>query len=162
MSTNDIELRQRTGSIANIPVQQNTPIVRELPPQDRGKDAWLLLLGAFIVEGFVWGVAFSFGVFQEYYSTIPQFAGDKSKLPIVGTICTGLMYLASPLALPLLRKYPHRRRQSMIIGTVLTSLFFVAASFSQTVTHLIITQGVFVGIASSMVYYPVFSFLNDW
>lgn len=162
MNTDNVELRQRNASVASIPIQRIRSGDLNLPPQDRGKDAWLLLLGAFIVEGFVWGYAFSFGVFQEAFSSMPQFVDEQSKLPIIGTTCTGIMYLVSPLALPLLRKYPHRRRQSMIAGTVLLALSFIAASFSKTVNHLIITLGIMVGIGASMAYYPVFSFLNDW
>lgn len=55
-----------------------------LPPVDSGKDAYLFLLAAFIVEALVWGFCFSFGLFQEYYSKHEPFAG-QSNIAVIGT-----------------------------------------------------------------------------
>ncbi|KAH6615112.1 major facilitator superfamily domain-containing protein [Boeremia exigua] len=83
-----------------------------LPPVDGGKDAWLFLLSAFVLEILVWGFPFSFGIFQEHYSAHAPFAGSRN-IAIIGTCALGLMYLSSPLAgtglggviIPLLLQY---------------------------------------------------------
>lgn len=56
-----------------------------LPPVNKGKDARLCLVGGFFLELMVWGFPFSFGVFQDYYSTTEQFAQGKSSVFIIGS-----------------------------------------------------------------------------
>ena len=93
----------------------------QLPPIDRGKDAWLFLITCFFIEALVWGMhmdirllvgeirahhisgfAFSFGVFQDYYSTHEPFAGSGN-IAIIGTTAT----VSSPL---------HRQSTSLLIA----------------------------------------------
>jgi hypothetical protein len=85
-----------------------------LPPADGGKDALLFLVTGFIVEALVWGQCnvfhseidsrspamtlssanvlagfpFSFGVFQEYYTTHEPFSNEPSGIAIIGTTAT--------------------------------------------------------------------------
>jgi hypothetical protein len=71
-----------------------------LPPVDRGRRAWLFLAACFIIEALIWGMlknilqfclyqmfnfgylgfTFSFGIFQDYYSTHEPFksSGDTA------------------------------------------------------------------------------------
>jgi hypothetical protein len=77
-----------------------------LPPVDRGRRAWLFLAACFVIEALIWGMfdilrsqlvtwsfmltsvqlgfTFSFGIFQDYYSTHEPFksSGDTA---VVGT-----------------------------------------------------------------------------
>jgi hypothetical protein len=77
-----IELRVNGTSIAdNVSDHQQE---FSLPPADGGKDAWRFLVTCFFVEAFVWGFPFSYGIFEDYYSTHEPFAG-KSGVPAVGT-----------------------------------------------------------------------------
>ena len=55
-----------------------------LPPVDGGRDAWLFLAASFMIEALVWGFSFSFGIFQEYYSTHEPFVG-QSNIALIGT-----------------------------------------------------------------------------
>jgi hypothetical protein len=74
-----------------------------LPPVDGGKDAYLFLAAAFVVETLVWGMPafrglltaehllnhslgfpFAFGVFQEYFSTHAPFKGSRN-IAVIGT-----------------------------------------------------------------------------
>ena len=55
-----------------------------IPPPDRGRAAYLFLLACFMVEALVWGFAFSFGIFQEYYTR--EFAGQPN-IAVIGTCC---------------------------------------------------------------------------
>lgn len=56
-----------------------------LPRADGGKDAWSFLAGCFFIEALVWGFPFSFGIFQEYYTTHPPFNREPSGITIIGT-----------------------------------------------------------------------------
>jgi len=78
----------------------------QLPPADRGRKAWLVLIGASMIEGFMWGeldlpdgffssngtssdnftgFPLCFGVFQTYYQSHPPFEGNQF-IPVVGTL----------------------------------------------------------------------------
>lgn len=110
----------------------------------------------------MWGFVYSYGIFQEFYSRSPEFHSSLARLPLVGTISSGLMFLSSPVLLPLLRQWPNRRKQCIAFGGLLTCVALISASFAGAVTDLIITQGVLFGLGGSMVYYPTFLFLDEW
>lgn len=159
----DFELHDPSNTTLHpVLSHQSATAISSLPPADRGKDAWLFLAAAFVIEGLTWGYAFSFGIFQDYYSGLALFQGQQSRIPIIGTTSTGIMYLSSPVALLLMRNYPHRRRQGMMFGIIISAIAFAAASFAKTATHLIMTQGVLAGVGLSFTYYPVFSFIDEW
>lgn len=67
-----------------LPENENAHPEFSLPPVDGGRDAWLFLAASFMIEGLVWGFSFSFGIFQEYYSTHEPFAG-QSNIALTGT-----------------------------------------------------------------------------
>lgn len=45
----------------------------ELPPVDRGKHAMLFVAAAFVLETFIWGYSFTFGIVQVYLHSHPPF-----------------------------------------------------------------------------------------
>jgi hypothetical protein len=57
---------------------------KSLPPMDGGMNAWLFLAACFVMEALVWGFAFTYGVFQAYYSEIPEFK-NTGNIAVVGT-----------------------------------------------------------------------------
>lgn len=78
------------------------------PAADGGRDAWFFLTACFICEALIWGkkhqnimifldctdhvdwagFAFSFGVFQAYYSTHEPFSSDTGSIATIGTSST--------------------------------------------------------------------------
>jgi hypothetical protein len=62
----------------------NTDNGKKLPPMDGGMNAWLFLAACFVMEALVWGFAFTYGVFQEYYNSIPEFK-NNGNIAVVGT-----------------------------------------------------------------------------
>ncbi|KAF2623981.1 putative MFS monocarboxylate transporter [Macroventuria anomochaeta] len=132
-----------------------------LPPVDRGKDAWLFLLSAFILEILVWGFPFAYGIFQEYYTSHPPFEGEHN-IAIIGTCAMGLMYLSSPLVFGMLAWYPKLRRPCILIGLIIMCLSLGLSSLSTTVPHLIASQGVFYAIGGALCYSPAITFMDEW
>ncbi|KAJ9154886.1 MFS general substrate transporter [Pleurostoma richardsiae] len=132
-----------------------------LPPVDRGKDAYLFLLACFMMEALVWGFPFSFGVFQDYYSNHPPFAGS-SNIAVIGTCAMGIMYLDGTLVLAIIRKYPRRARWAPFVGLFIMCLALAMSSFSTTVNHLIVTQGVFYAVGGSIAYMPTILYMDEW
>ncbi|KAG9236766.1 MFS monocarboxylate transporter [Amylocarpus encephaloides] len=133
-----------------------------LPPADSGKDAWLFLTACFILEALIWGFPFSFGVFQEYYSTHEPFSSDPSGIAVIGTTATGIMYLfAVPLAVAY-NKWSWLANASKWAGIPLMASGLVAASFANNVKTLVMTQGVLYALGGAVVYSPALIFLDQW
>ena len=62
------------------------------------------------------------------------------------------MYLSTPLVMYLHRRFPKQARHSTILGLLLMCLALALSSFSTTVTHLIVTQGIFYAVGGSVAY----------
>ncbi|KAF3053333.1 hypothetical protein E8E11_011110 [Didymella keratinophila] len=132
-----------------------------LPPVDTGKDAWLFLFSAFIMDILVWDFPFAFGIVQEYYSSHPPFEGQRN-IAIIGTCALGLMYLSSPLAFGMFAWYPTWKRPCIMIGLIIMCLSLGLSSLSMTVPHLIATQGISYAIGGALCYSPTIGFMDEW
>jgi hypothetical protein len=82
-----------------------TPSVDALfPPADHGINARLFLASAFVLEAMVWGFAFTYGIFQDYYLEHHLFRKHENSLATVGTAQSGIMYIGMlPMFYTLLR-----------------------------------------------------------
>ncbi|KAH6657814.1 major facilitator superfamily domain-containing protein [Truncatella angustata] len=132
-----------------------------LPPMDGGKDAWLFLAAGFVFEALVWGFPYSFGVFQDYYTTTPPFAGSPN-IAVIGTCAMGLMYLLSPLTLGICRVYARQARYAPVAGMLIMCAALVASSFCTTVNGLVATQGVLYAVGGSVAYSPCMLYIDEW
>ncbi|KAJ3539734.1 hypothetical protein NM208_g5370 [Fusarium decemcellulare] len=132
-----------------------------LPPADRGKEAWLFLFASFCLEALTWGFPYAFGVFQDYYRTHAPFAGS-SGIATIGTCAMGIMYFDFPIVVALQRRYPRASRYAPAAGLMIMGVALIASSFSQTVPHLIFTQGVLYALAGSVSYCPCMIWLEEW
>ncbi|KAF8862774.1 putative MFS monocarboxylate transporter [Acephala macrosclerotiorum] len=130
-------------------------------PRADGARAWLTLAECFMIEGLTWGFAFSFGVFQLYYTTHSPFA-QQLHIAVIGTCSTGVMYLIAPISLYILEAWPSVRRRSSFMGLFISSSALAAASFSTHTWHLILTQGVLYAIGGSLLYSPTTFYIDDW
>lgn len=72
------------------------------------------------------------------------------------------MYLDCPIIMAMLRVYPRLGRWSPIIGLAIMCGSITASSFSQTTTHLLITQGVLFAIGGSISYCPCIVYMDEW
>lgn len=108
------------------------------------------------------GFPFSYGVFQEYYSNIPEFSTNTSGIAVIGTSAMGIMYLGSPFVCYALQAWPSVRRSVSVIGLVVITTAMIASSFSTKVWHLIATQGVLYAVGGSMLYMPAIFYLDEW
>ncbi|KXH53286.1 hypothetical protein CSAL01_01934 [Colletotrichum salicis] len=137
----------------------------QLPPADRGKEAWLVLLGCSLIQIPVWGYSLAFGVFQEYYGSHPdKLKGDASNVAVIGTTmtCQGIMYLISPFTFTILSRWPRLRRWFGPLGLVLTTIGFLLSSFATTVWQLIATQGVICALGCGLLFTPTILYLDEW
>ncbi|KAJ6007603.1 hypothetical protein N7540_011579 [Penicillium herquei] len=153
---------------------------QQLPAMDGGLDAWLFLAACFVMEALVWGFAFTYGVFQEYYSALPEFE-NSGNIAVVGTCAMvtlhhfsrkinaltklsfqGIMYLDLPIVFAAYRQWPKYQRLGCGVGVILMCLALGLSSLSTNVTHLIVTQGIFYAIGGSIAYSPCILLMEDW
>ncbi|KAJ3546048.1 hypothetical protein NM688_g5556 [Phlebia brevispora] len=142
-------------------VQQPT----SLAPVDRGFSAWSFIIAAFLIEVLVWGFPNSFGVLLAAYLSDSVYTSQKhadSTLPLIGTLCTGVMYCSGLVIYPLMHYFPHVRRYFTWTGTIICTLSLLGASFTTKVTALLALQGVLYAIGGSLAYAPVVSYLSEW
>ncbi|KAG9554878.1 MFS general substrate transporter, partial [Aureobasidium melanogenum] len=132
-----------------------------LPPIDGGLQAWAILLSAFTFEAILWGFPLSFGIFQEYYSTLPQFENNKY-ITYIGSIATGICYMGAPLMAPLVKRFPRWQGMMVKVGWAICLGALVAGSFAESIGGLIVTQGVMYGAGYLIIFYPVVSMVNEW
>ncbi|KAJ6780997.1 hypothetical protein PWT90_09038 [Aphanocladium album] len=134
---------------------------QQLAPVDGGMAAWRLLFAAFMFEACLWGFPLSYGVFQQYYSTLPQFAGNQY-VGVVGTIASGLGYLGAPVMMPFIQRNQRWLRQMIWLGWPICILGLVAGSFATTLEVLILTQGVAYGLGFLIFYYPILHMVSEY
>ncbi|KAK7756067.1 hypothetical protein SLS62_002010 [Diatrype stigma] len=138
-----------------------------LPPVDGGRDAWLFLTACFAIEALdkpltkLAGFPFSFGVFQDYYSSHEPFAGS-SNIAVIGTCAMGIMYLMAPFMIGICRLFARWARWMPMTGLLIMCISLATSSFSQSVSHLIVTQGILYGVGGSIAYSPCILYMDEW
>ena len=103
-----------------------------------------------------------FGVFQKYYTQIPEFKPDESSIPLIGTVAQSLYYLGGPLSALATKRFPKYQRQQIWAGWPLSIFGLLFASFCSSVDGLIATQGFLYGLGFATVSYPIVSMVNEW
>lgn len=132
-----------------------------LPPTDQGYHAWIALAGAFLSNFLIWGFALSFGILQEFYSSTEPFA-SQGGIAAIGTTSTGVMYLTMPVFLYGFQRWPRARKWSLWISVPIIAVSLVGASFANSVSHLIVCQGIIYAIAGNALVMPTVNLINEW
>ncbi|KAI0775424.1 MFS general substrate transporter [Irpex lacteus] len=161
--------RSGPGTTEHI-VQEQTPVdssryESSLGQVDGGFQAWSLLVSAFLVEILIWGYPGSYGVILAAYLQDPKFTTQDhatTLLPLIGNLCTGIMYISGLVIYPTMNWYPRIRRVYTWTGTAICSGSLILASFTHKITLLVVFQGVLYAIGGSLVYAPVISYMSEW
>ena len=72
------------------------------------------------------------------------------------------MYLASPVSLFVMQRWPRLCRYSNTLGLVVACIGIMSSSFATQVWQLILTQGILYAVGACMLYYPILLFLDEW
>lgn len=116
--------------------------------------SYMIIAAGFIANFVIFGFAFTYGVFQDFYlsQSGPLFEKPISSVSIIGSVATGLTYLLTVMNNFLLRFLSIK--QTMIIGSFLIAMGLICASFAHEIWQFALSQGVLFGIGSSMTYLP--------
>lgn len=120
------------------------------PPPDGGLIAWLQVLAAFLGNFNSWGVINAFGVYQEYYQT--EFLIDRSPFQISWIISlAGALLLFGSNFFGGFVDLGYMK--IMCLGaSLLQFAALMLLSWSKTYAEVILTQGLFVGLMSSLLF----------
>jgi H+/Cl- antiporter ClcA len=118
-----------TGTIPLIP--------DNLPQIDGGRQAWIFCLSASMLEMLVWGYGFSFGVFQDWYTSHPPF---QTQFPIaisaIGASALGIQYFEGLGLMALIQTRPQWMRRIMWLCLGICTACLLLSSFATQVLHL--------------------------
>ncbi|CAL1714358.1 unnamed protein product [Somion occarium] len=152
-----------TSLFANPEPSSSSANVQVLPPVDEGWQAWMFCFAALVLEFSVWGFTFSYGIFQEYYTSHPPFnQASRVSVAAVGPTAIAVQYIEGLLLSFFYGRYPDMVKKSMWFGLALCVLSLTLCSFVNQVWLLILLQGVGLGIAGGLLYWPIISFVSEW
>ncbi|KAH7112871.1 major facilitator superfamily domain-containing protein [Dendryphion nanum] len=160
-STDKITAEIAHSQDAQSQLEANVDDTSSLPPIDGGKDAWLFLAACWAVEFLVFGFGFSYGVFQNYYSTHAPFS-NSNNISVVGVLTTGIIFLGTPFVLQLCRNFPSWARWLSPLGLFGGFLCIIAISFCASIPQLIGIQGILLGISGCFAFCPCCIFIDQW
>lgn len=113
-----------------------------------------VVLAGFICNFMIFGIGFSYGVFQEFYTSKdgPLNKYSDSEVAIIGTLGTALTYMCGIFNKSIM--YYMKPRSIMLIGSVLMSLGLILTGFCSELYQFILAQGLLFGVGSSLLYIP--------
>ncbi|GAA5833561.1 hypothetical protein JCM11251_003527 [Rhodosporidiobolus azoricus] len=131
-----------------------------LPPVDRGRDAWLFVAAAFILD---WGLGFAFPSILVYLQTHdPWQRSSLAALSAIGTVLLAVQFMLPVFVITIFRRYPEWVRTILWCSVALNCGSMLAASWATQVSHLIILVGVLGGMSGAILYAPVILWQNEW
>lgn len=150
-----------SSSEANVTPRESN--VQELPAIDGGWQAWRFCAAGFLIEVMVWGLEFSYGIFQDYYTSHPPFSSASPvTIAAVGTTSIAVQYCETILLSLFFERYPDLLKASVWVGLVLAFASLLLASFANQIWQLVLLQGVIFGASGALMYYPILVLLPQW
>src|SRR5277367_217366 len=109
-----------------------------LPPIDRGYQAWMFCLCACVLEILIWGYGFSFGVFQDWYTSNPPF-NTQSPIAVsaIGASALGIQYFEGLGLMALIQTRPQWMRRTMWACLGICTSCLLLSSFATKVLNLV-------------------------
>ncbi|KIW66140.1 hypothetical protein PV04_08342 [Phialophora macrospora] len=153
--------KTEAGVVQSVQPAQVPEIENAAPPPPDGGYGWVCLACCFTINCFTWGIVASYGVYLSYYLTSDAFPESRPlDYALIGSMNFGIAMLSAPLITHLARSFGIKR--PMLAGAVMFGGGFIAASFASRVWHLILSQGVLVGVGVGFVYVPSIAVLSQW
>ena len=130
------------------------------PPPNGGLQAWLHVLGAFMLWFNSWGILNAFGVFQTYYESGQLFTKSSSDISWIGSIQSFMLLVVGIFAGPIYdRGY---LRSLLVVGSFLVVFGHMMLSLSTKYWQVLLAQGFCVGIGSGCLFVPSVSVLPTY
>ncbi|KAJ7109554.1 major facilitator superfamily domain-containing protein [Mycena crocata] len=134
-----------------------------LPPVE-GREAWMFVAAAFLLELICLGGAFSWSIFQDYLMRSESGLKHESNVTIsaIGTLLLSMLYFSPPLLGPLLKRYPDLAGKISFMALLLAVASLLIASFLQTAPALLVFVGLFHGIGAGAATTAYITYIPQW
>ncbi|MCO5565614.1 hypothetical protein L7F22_019288 [Adiantum nelumboides] len=155
----------RSESILNAYAESTNSGVIQLPPIDKGRQAWTFLAIATLLECLIWGMGNSYGAFQDYHlynKQSPLYGSSSAATAAAGTLITAGQYFAPFLFLGILNAFPHKIKLFQAITLSVSAIGLVGASFNPNVASVTLLQGFLSGWSGGAFYTPAMLWLPQW
>ncbi|KAF3769379.1 hypothetical protein M406DRAFT_220882, partial [Cryphonectria parasitica EP155] len=119
---------------------------------DGGLQAWLQVLGGFVIYFNTWGLMISFGVFQTYYQDHLLAASSPSAIAWIGTMQAFFLIEVGVVTGPLYDQ--GYCRHILLVGTVLLVLGVALTSVATRYWSVFLSLGVCTGIGMGCLFFP--------
>ncbi|KAL0069750.1 hypothetical protein AAF712_003019 [Marasmius tenuissimus] len=130
-------------------VEDEANLGAQIPPADRGFHAWAYLASAWFLDFLIWGLAFTYGVFLDFYKTHDFPNSSPGLIALPGSLCNGILYLSTIFIMPFVFRFPEYNNKAMGVGYIICLAGLVGAAFSVEAWHLVVTQGVLFSLGGS-------------
>ncbi|KAL1857471.1 hypothetical protein Daus18300_010336 [Diaporthe australafricana] len=139
---------------------QGAPQILHDPIPDGGTEAWLQVLGSWVVLVATWGLVNTFGVFQAYYETTLLTSSSSSSISWIGSLQACLLQLVGVVAGPLYDAGYFRHL--LISGLILIVFGQFMISLGTEYWHFLLAQGVCVGVGMGFIMLPSTAILSQY
>ncbi len=119
---------------------------------------WVVVAACFVALAVIFGVAYSFAAFFEPFAR--EFAASRADVSLVFGISGLLYFLLGAGAGMLADRFGPARVTSA--GMLCIGLALFASSQAQTLGHIVLAQGIGVGIGIALVYTPAIGCVQPW
>ncbi|CEH16493.1 Monocarboxylate transporter [Ceraceosorus bombacis] len=142
---------------------QQTPTSDALPDvPDGGWRAWLVAIGAATTLFASFGIANSYGVFQNYYNSNRLPHETDSVVALIGAIQLFLLYGFGPLVGKIFDSYGVGVLMPLGSFCIIFSTFMLSITQPDQTYQYFLTQGLLFGLGNAMVFTPALAVLTHW
>jgi len=127
---------------------------------DGGLEAWLQVVGSWVLLVGTWGMVNSYGVFQTYYETELLSTSSSSSISWIGSLQAALLTLVGVLSGPLFDQGYFR--ELLWAGSFLIVLGQFMTSLCHTYWQVLLAQGITMGLGMGLVFLPSAAILAQY
>jgi MFS family permease len=139
--------------VPRIPTHQD-------PVPDGGLQAWLQVLGSWVVLADTWGLINSFGVFQTYYEQELLLSSSAADISWIGSLQGALLMMVGAISGPLYDAGYFR--EQLWVGLFLIVFGQFMTSVSTQYWQVLLAQGVCIGIGCGLTFLPSTTILAQY
>lgn len=125
-----------------------------------GLNAWLQVLGGFMLFFNTWGLLNTFGIFQTYYESGALFQESSSNIAWIGSIQAFFVLVVGFATGPLYDR--GHLRALLIVGSFLIVFGHMMLSISSTFWQALLSQGFCVGLGAGCLFIPAVAILPTY
>ncbi|CAH2106052.1 unnamed protein product [Euphydryas editha] len=119
---------------------------------------WVVVAASFLIATVADGLAFSYGLLQIKF--VDYFEASEAKTSLIGSLFISVPLIAGPIMSALVDRYGCKIMT--IVGGIVSTIGFVAASYSNTVEALYITYGLIAGLGMGLLYVTAVVSIAYW